>query len=79
MLNKRQNDCFLKQRTHYRLENGSLGLLRLFIAVMKFATLLMPSSVYMSVTPFSKIPQSKVLSLIFLKKKKRKKFECRLL
>ena len=23
--NKRQNDCLLKQRTHYRLENGSLG------------------------------------------------------
>ena len=23
--NKRQNDCLRKQRTHYRLENGSLG------------------------------------------------------
>ena len=37
--NKRQKDCLWKQRTHYRLENG-----RLFISRMKFATLLMPSS-----------------------------------
>ena len=32
MTNKRQKDCFRKQRTHYKTENGSLGLLRLFIS-----------------------------------------------
>ena len=36
---------------------GVSVLLRLFLAVIKFATLLTPSSVYMSRTPFSKIPQ----------------------
>ena len=25
MFNKRQKDCLWKQRTHYRLKNGSLG------------------------------------------------------
>ena len=49
-------ECFIKdckQRTHYGLENGSLG----FIETLhkQFATLLTPSSVYMSRTPIPNI------------------------
>ena len=39
--NKCQNDCLWKQRSHYRLENVSLGFIEnLHKAVKKFATLL---------------------------------------
>ena len=29
---KRQRDCLWKQRTHYRIENGSFGFIKLFIS-----------------------------------------------
>ena len=56
--NKRQSDYLWKQRTHYRLRKWES---RFYwdssCAAMKFATLLMSCSVYMSRTPFSNIPQ----------------------
>ena len=43
----------VEKKTYYILENGSLGFIDSSQAIMKSATLLMPSSVYVSRAPFS--------------------------
>ena len=50
------NDCLWKQRTHYKLENGSIGFIET-LHKLEVCNTAYAHCVYMSRAPFSNIPQ----------------------